>query len=86
MSQVTDLKAQLAQIASESKTAGGSLSQFQNRFSGHIAKVESLISGTSTKADVEIAGVLEEARRAAEQASAALLAAADRCEKFAQQV
>lgn len=86
MSQVTDLKAQLNQIAGEVKTAGGGLAQFSGRFDRHIAKVNHLIGGTATKADTEITTVLAEARRAVEQAQTALQTVADRCEKYSQQV
>lgn len=86
MSKISDLKQQMGHVSKESRTASGSLSQFQGRLAGHIRQVQNLIGGTATKEDANIIAVLEEARRATEKAAQALQQAAQRCDNYSQQL
>ncbi|MGH3117768.1 MAG: hypothetical protein ACRDQ2_11800 [Gaiellales bacterium] len=86
MSDVQRLKEQLHQLAGEAKQAAGGLSGFRSGFVQHIAQVQGLISGTSTGVDRDIAEVLDAASKAVEQAVAALQAAADGCNGYADRI
>ncbi|WBQ03227.1 hypothetical protein [Kribbella sp. CA-293567] len=86
MSDVQRLKEQLHQVASEAKQASGGLAGFKLRFAQHTAQVESLIAGTSTRADRDIAEVLDAAGKAVDQAVEALQIAAAGCANYANQI
>ena len=83
MSDVSQLKEQLAVLATEADNAGGTVDRFGNKFARHIAEVEKLIAGTSTRADQEVVATLAAARDAARQAVTALQAAAQRTRDYA---
>ncbi|MFI5729871.1 hypothetical protein ACIA49_07075 [Kribbella sp. NPDC051587] len=86
MSQVQQLKVQLHQIATEATSGAASLGAFKQRFAGNSAQVLALIQGSATKADADISELLDAAGRAVEQASEALLIAAQGCKSYADQI
>lgn len=83
MSDVSQLKQQLFALAGEADSAGGTVDRFGTRFGQHIAEVEQLIAGTSTRADQEVVATLAAARDAARQAVTALQSAARRTRDYA---
>ncbi|TWD79729.1 hypothetical protein FB561_0794 [Kribbella amoyensis] len=86
MSDIQVLKGQLYQITTEAKQAAGSLGGFGQKFGQHIAQVQSLIAGTTTGADRDIAQLLDAAARSLGQAVESLQIAADGCSRYADQI
>ena len=86
MSDVSQLKEQLAALATEADNAGGTVDRFGTKFGQHIAEVEKLIGGTSTRADQEVVATLAAARDSARQAVTALQTAARRTRDYANQL
>ncbi|NIK54322.1 hypothetical protein [Kribbella shirazensis] len=86
MSQIEQLKVQLHQIAGEAKQAAGGMAAFKVKFSQHVDQVDSLIRGTATGADRNIAEILGAAGAAVENAAAALEMAAAAARQYADQV
>jgi putative N-acetylmannosamine-6-phosphate epimerase len=83
VSDVSQLKEQLAALATEADNAGGTVDGFANKFERHIADVEKLIAGTATRADQEVVATLAAARDSAKQAVTALKTAARRTRDYA---
>ena len=86
MSEVQQLKEQLYQVSFEAKQAAAGLGGFKTKFSQHSAQVQSLIQGTATGADQDIAQILDAAAKAVEYAAEALEVASAGCKGYADQI
>jgi uncharacterized phage infection (PIP) family protein YhgE len=86
MSDIIRLKQQLHQLSSDSQQASAGLAGFKSKFSQNSAQMQSLIAGTATGMDREIAQVLDAATKAVEQAVEALQIVSVRCRSYADQV
>ena len=86
MSAVQQLKEQLHQISSDANRAAGSLAGFQNSFGQKGAQVQALIAGSATRADRDIAELLDAAGKAVGQAVEQLQIAAAGCASYANQI
>ncbi len=86
MSQVEQLKMQLHGLADQSRQGAGSLSGFKQRFEQSSQHVQALIRGTATRADQDIATMLEAAAKSVDQAIQALQIAEAGCRSYANQI
>jgi hypothetical protein len=86
MSDIQRLKAQLYQLMTESQQGAGSLGGFRQRFSQASQQVQSLIAGSATGADRDIAELLEAAGKSIDQAIQSLQIAAAGCRSYADQI
>jgi ABC-type transporter Mla subunit MlaD len=80
------LKEQLHQVSAEAKQAAGGLAGFKQRFNQHSAQVQSLIAGTATGVDRDLAEILDAAGKAVEQAAESLEVASAGCKRYADQI
>ena len=86
MSDIQRLKGQLYQLMTEAQQGAGSLGGFRQRFGQTSQQVQSLIAGSATGADRDIAQVLDAAGKSIEQAVEALQIAAAGCRNYADQI
>ena len=86
MSDVMRLKQQLHQLSSGSRQTAGGLSGFRSKPAEQGAMVESLIAGTATGTDKEIAQIVAAATKAVDQAVEALHVVSARCTAYADRV
>jgi hypothetical protein len=86
MSDVMRLKQQLHQLSSDSRQAAGGMAGFKSKLAQQGAMVQSLIAGTATGTDHEIAQVVGAAAKAVDQAVEALHVVSARCRSYADQV
>lgn len=86
MSDIQVLKGQLYQVTTEAKQAAGSLGGFRQKFGEHTAQVQTLIAGSATGADRDIAQLLDAAGRSLDQAIESLQIAAHGCSRYADQI
>ena len=85
MSDIQRLKAQLYQLMIEAQQGAGNVGSFRQKFGQTGARVQSLIAGTTTGADRDIAELLDAAGRSLEQAVESLHIAAAGCRSYADQ-
>lgn len=76
MSEIQKLKQTLEGIASTAKQTGGNLNGFKSKFSAQIGTVQSVLSGSSQRADKEVVQALQTASKQVEAAIGALEQAA----------
>jgi len=86
MSVVEQLKGQLHAVAQEANHGASGLGGFQNKFSQASQHVLSLIQGSATGADREIAEVLDAASKSLASAVESLQIASHKCGQYAQQL
>ncbi|GAA0612514.1 hypothetical protein HPO96_22775 [Kribbella sandramycini] len=86
MSVVEQLKGQLHAVAQEADQGAAGLGGFQNKFSQASQHVQSLIQGSATGADREIAEVLDAASKSLASAVESLQIASHKCGQYAQQL
>ncbi|MEV6287771.1 hypothetical protein [Kribbella sp. NPDC051770] len=86
MSVVEQLKGQLHAVAQEANQGVAGLGGFQNKFSQASQHVLSLIQGSATGADREIAEVLDAASKSLASAMESLQIASHKCGQYAQQL
>jgi uncharacterized phage infection (PIP) family protein YhgE len=83
MSDVMRLKQQLHQLSSDSRQAAGGMAGFKSKLAQQGAMVQSLIAGTATGTDKEIAQIVAAATKAVDQAVDALHVVSARCKTYA---
>lgn len=83
MSSIEDVKAQLAQIVSESEGTAGALGEFHDAFDSLTDGVMAAIGNTATGTDTDIAQIYETAKSAIDSCIAALAKASDASKTFA---
>jgi hypothetical protein len=86
VSDIQRLKAQLYQLMTEAQQGAGSLGGFRQKFGQTSAQVQSLIAGSATNADKDIAELLDAAGRSLEQAIESLQIAGAGCRSYADQI
>ncbi|WP_040168218.1 hypothetical protein [Microbacterium gorillae] len=82
MSQLSQLKSRIENIAHESKRTATSLESFQRTFQGHAQEVQATIAGSAQRKDQEVVETLQEASRRVRDACAALERAAKVCSEY----
>ena len=72
MSQLSQLRARLTQIAGDAKNTAANLASFRSKFQRAISEVQASIGGTAQRTDKEIIQALQAAEREVNQAVEAL--------------
>lgn len=83
MSQIGQIKQQMASIASDAKSTAAGLQGFKGKFSQAVSQVQATIGGTATGADKDMIMTLQAAEKQVDAAIAALQQAAQAASKFA---
>lgn len=84
MSQLSQLKSAVSQVASTAKTSGGQLQGFTQGFNAQISEVQGLIGGSAQRADQQVIQALQGASQAVQQAVSALENAARTASQYAE--
>lgn len=72
MSQLSQVKAQVLQVAGDAKSTAGGLAAFKSKFSQAVGQVNATIGGTATGVDKQMIATLQAAERQLESAILAL--------------
>ncbi len=83
MSQLSQLKQQLASIGSEAKNTAAGLQGFKNKFSQAINQVQATIGGSAQGVDKDMIQTLQAAQKQVDAAIAALQQASQAATRFA---
>ncbi|MBB1502219.1 hypothetical protein H5397_12420 [Propioniciclava sp. MC1683] len=83
MSQLSQVKAQVLQVAGDAKSTAGGLSAFKSKFSQAVGQVNATIGGTTTGVDKQMIATLQAAERQLESAINALQQAAQAANDWA---
>ena len=86
MSQVEQVKMQLHGLADQSRQGAASLAGFKQRFEQSSQQIHALIRGTATRADQDIATMLDAAAKSVDQAVQSLQIAEAGCRSYADQI
>lgn len=84
MSQLSQLKQQVAAIGNDAKTTSQGLAGFKQKFSSSIAQVSALVGGSTQGVDKNIIQTLQAAEKAVDQAIRALQSAAQTANRYSQ--
>ncbi len=85
MSQISQLKQQVNQVASDAQNTAAGLSAFSNKFTSAIAQIEGLIGGTAKGTDKQLIATLQSADKEVKAAVQALQSASKSAKDWAQQ-
>lgn len=83
MSQLTQVKQQLASIGNDAKTTAAGLQGFKGKFSQAIGQVQATIGGSAQGVDRDMIQTLQAAEKQVEAAISALQQASQAASKFA---
>lgn len=84
MSQLQQLKQQLAAVSADTKRAAQGLSSFKHKFANARTQVVATVGGSAQQIDKRLIATLEAAEKEVESALAALQTAADEASRYAQ--
>ena len=83
MSQLSQLKQQIASIGNDAKTTAQGLQGFKGKFSQAVSQVQATIGGSAQSVDQQMVTTLQAAERQVDAAIAALQQAAQAANKYA---
>lgn len=83
MSQLTQLKQQIASIGNDAKTTSQGLAGFKSKFSQSVSQVSSTIGGSAQQVDQKMIQTLQAAEKQVDAAIAALQQAAQAANSYA---
>jgi len=83
MSQLDQLRQQIAQLGQDARTQAQGLSSFKPKFSQAIGQVNGIIGGSAQQVDKNMVATLQTAERQVDQAIAALQTAAAAASRYA---
>lgn len=84
MSQLSQLKSEIENIAQQAKATGGNLTAFKSRFSQSISRVSAAIGGSAQRKDQEVIATLQQAQAKVDEAVSALEVAARTAQQYGQ--
>lgn len=86
MSQLTQLKAQIAQVGNDAKNTANALASFKSKFSQAVTQVSATVGDSATKVDRDMIAMLQQAEKQVNEAVAALQQAAQAAQKYASSI
>lgn len=82
MSQLSQIKGQISQVATNVEQTAGALNSFAQNLQTHISVISSAIGGTSSNEDKEMVAALQEGQRAVREAAVQLFQAAQKAKDW----